>query len=229
MKNINWKKYAFESLSIFIAVISAFALSNWSNKRNNNESEQKILIEIKNGIEKDTEDFNGNVTNHKYSLRANKVFRSLMRNQPISQDSIAFFYVALFRDYTALINRSGYESLKAAGLKTIKNDSLRLQIITLYDYYYGIVEVLDTNSELQSFVNYFASVNELLHPYMEFNKEGTLIRIADPKELNQIQRKEILSFLWRLEINRNYKLARYHLILQTMEKVKENIKLELEQ
>jgi hypothetical protein len=64
------------------------------------------------------------------------VFRDLIKNKPISQDSIEIFYISLFRDYTPLINRSGYESLKESGLKTITNDSLRLQIITLYDYYY---------------------------------------------------------------------------------------------
>ncbi len=227
MKKINWKKYAFESLSIFIAVISAFALSNWSYNRNNSESEQKILIEIRNGINKDFEDFQANVTNHKYSLKANQVFRDLIANDPISQDSIAFYYTALFRDYTALVNRSGYESLKAAGLKTIKNDSLRLQIMTLYDYYYGILEVLDTNTELQSFENYFEAINELLHPYMEFNNKGNLIRITEPRELTPSDRREILSFLWRLEKNRNFKLLRYESILEEMHNVEQNIALEL--
>jgi len=227
MKKLNWKKYAFESLSIFIAVISAFALSNWSYNRNNSESEQKILIEIKNGINKDFEDFNANVTNHQYSLRATQVFRDLITNKPISQDSIAFFYTTLFRDYTALVNRSGYESLKAAGLKTIKNDSLRLQIMTLYDYYYGILEVLDTNTELQSYENYFEVINELLHPYIRFDNRGNLIRIVEPSALTQSERREILSFLWRLEKNRDFKLLRYKSILEEMHKVEQNIALEL--
>ncbi|MFK7748164.1 MAG: hypothetical protein AB8B65_07230 [Kordia sp.] len=35
----NWKKYTFEFLSIFIAVISAFALNNWNENRNNRNAE----------------------------------------------------------------------------------------------------------------------------------------------------------------------------------------------
>ena len=54
MKKRNWKKYGFEFLSIFIAVTSAFALNNWNDNRQNQISEEKILKEIKNGIELDT-------------------------------------------------------------------------------------------------------------------------------------------------------------------------------
>ena len=61
MNNLNWKKYALEFISIFIAVVSAFAINNWNDNRNNIISEQKILIEIKNGIEIDIQDFNGNI------------------------------------------------------------------------------------------------------------------------------------------------------------------------
>lgn len=229
MKKKKWKKYAFEFLSIFIAVVSAFALTNWNDNRNNNDSEQKILTEIKNGISLDNNDFQSNIKGHRFSLRANQVFRELIESKPVGQDSIAFFYTSLFRDYTPLINRSGYESLKESGLKTITNDTLRLQIITLYDYHYGIIEILDNVNEMQSFEHYFASVNELLHPYMEFNNNGDLIKISDPNELTISQRKEILSYLWRLENNRKFKLMRYDSIMEEMKRVKNNIVLELKQ
>lgn len=227
MKKNKWKKYILEFLSIFIAVVSAFALTNWNDNRNNARSEQKILTEIKNGIGLDNHDFESNIKGHNLSLRANNVFRNLIENKPISQDSIGKFYISLFRDYSPVINRSGYESLKESGLKTITNDSLRFQIIALYDYYYGIIEILDNVNEMQSFENYFSSVNVLLHPYMEFDDKGNLKRIDKPKGLSEIQRKEILSYLWRLENNRKYKIAKYQTIIQIMKKVKENINAEL--
>ena len=62
---------------------------------------------------------------------------------------------------------------------------------------------------------------------MEFDKNGNLIKITNPKELNEIQRKEILSYLWRLESNRIYKLGKYKSIIQIMEKVKSNIESEI--
>jgi len=133
---------------------------------------------------------------------------------------VGLFYTLLFRDYTPIINRSGYESLKEAGLKTITDDSLRLQIISLYDYYYGIIEVIDNVNEMQSFEHYFANTNDLLHPFMEFSAAGQLVHIAPPLSLSAEERKKILSYLWRLDNNRKFKLGRYRSILQQMESAK---------
>jgi len=227
MKKIKWHKYIFEFLSIFIAVISAFALTSWNENKSNRQSEQKILIEIKNGIGIDKQDFEQNMTGHNISLRANYTFRELLKGKKIAKDSIQLFYVSLFRDYTPIINGSGYESLKEAGLKTITNDSLRFQIISLYDYYYGIIEIVDKVYEMQSFENYFDAVNSLLHPYMEFDEQGELIGINYPTALTETEKKEILSYLWRLESNRKYKLAKYKSIIKVMEKVKVNIEHEI--
>lgn len=227
MKKNKWKKYIFEFLSVFVAVISAFSLTNWNDNRKSRHSEQKILTEIRNGIGIDKQDFERNIIGHKLSLRANHVFRELLKGGKIPQDSIGLFYTALFRDYAPVINRSGYESLKETGLKTITNDSLRFQIISLYDYYYGIIDILNNLNEMQSFENYFASVNLLLHPYMEFDNSGNLIQISNPKELSETQRKEILSYLWRIEKNRQFKLGRYKSIIQVMGKVKNKIENEI--
>jgi len=229
MKIKKWKKYTFEFLSIFIAVVSAFALTNWNDNIKTEHSEQKILTEIKNGINRDFKDFNANISGHNLSLRSNSIFRDLIQNKPISQDSIGLFYIVLFRDYTPIINSSGYESLKENGLKTISNDSLRFQIVTLYDYYYSIIKIVDKVTEMQSYDNYFASINKLLSPYMEFDSSGKLKKISNPTGLSGAQRKEILSYLWRLEVNRNYKIKRYDFVKNAMKKVEMNISKELKQ
>ena len=227
MKKTKWKKYILEFLSIFIAVISAFALTNWNDNRNSKDSEQKILTEITNGIGIDTQDFELNIVGHNLSLKANHAFRALLKGKTMPRDSVEKLYISLFRDYSPVINRSGYESLKEAGLKTITNDSLRFQIIELYDYHYGIIKILDEVSEMESFENYFASINTLLHPYMEFDSEGNLTHIESPENLSDANRKEILSYLWRLQNNRTYKVAKYKSILKVMEHVKSNIEDEI--
>jgi len=203
LKNQNWKKYTFEFLSIFIAVVSAFALSNWNDNRNSKQSEQKILTEIKNSIEIDIRDFNNNIGGNKLSLKANKKFRNLIENKEVSQDSIGFYYTLLFRDYVPIINKSAYESFKANNLKN------RVE-------------------EMKSFDNYYSAINTKLYPYMEFNKEtGSLTAIQPPKNLTEMEKKEILSYLWRIRNNRNYKLGRYETIIKYIEKVKLNIEKEI--
>ncbi len=229
MKKTSWKKYAFEFLSIFIAVISAFALSNWNDNRNSRLSEEKILREINNGISIDIQDFDGNMGGHQLSLRANAVFRDLINNKTVTQDSIQLFYIALFRDYTPIINRSGYESLKASGMKTIKNDSLRFKIIALYDYYYNLIEkVEDGIDEMKTFPNYFSLINDRLHAHMIFDQRGNFLRFDLPMNLTEQTKKELLSYLWRLEINRRFKLSRYETVKQAIQNVKKSIEEELD-
>ena len=56
MKNRSWKSYLLEFFSIFIAVISAFALNSWNENRRDYNAETKILSEISNGLQKDIKD-----------------------------------------------------------------------------------------------------------------------------------------------------------------------------
>ncbi len=230
MKKRTWKKYSFEFLSIFIAVIAAFALNNWNDNRNNRHSEQKILTEIKNSIKADIKDFNTNIHGNKMSLKADSIFRELINGKKVSQDSIGMYYTILFRDYIPIINRSAYESLKANNLKIIATDSLRLQIISLYDYYYSIIEKLEYDvPEMKSYKNYFPRINTIIYPFMEFNERGELISINNLNELDTNQKREILSYLWRIRNNRKFKLRKYDLIIEVIEKVDKNITQELKQ
>ena len=216
---MNWKKYFFEFLSIFIAVISAFALNNWNENKNNSYSEEKILTEIRNGIHLDQQDFKVNMNGHQFSLKAIQVFRNSILGNTVSQDSIGIFYTLLLRDYKPIINISGYESLKASGLKTVRNDHLRFKIIELYDYYYEIIKILDSVPEMQSFQNYFALINSIIHTHLEFDDDGNVIKLNSLSSLSETKKKEILSYLWRLENNRNFKLKRYEATLLKMDRV----------
>ena len=228
MKEKKWTKYIFEFLSIFIAVVSAFALSHWNDTRNNQHSEQKILVEIMNSLEIDLKDFKNNINGNRLSLKADSVFRSLLKGEEVSQDSIALQYTLLFRDYIPIVNKSAYESLKSNNLKTVTNDLLRIQIISLYDYYYSIIEKLEYEvPEMKSYKNYFQRTNSLLYPYMEFDENGDLISFTELSHLTENNKKEILSYLWRIRNNRIFKLARYDLIIEEMKKLELNIKNEL--
>lgn len=229
MKKKKWKKYVFEFLSIFIAVLSAFILSNWNENRNSSFTEQKILTEIKNGIALDKKDFEGNFIHHKFSLNINKQLRNLLTNKKQSNDSINLYYLNIFSEYPPIINYSGYESFKESGLKIIKNDSLRFQIITLYDYYYGIIEKIHSVKETNFFENYYHPINKILHPFMEFDDNGKIKEINNINTLSKIQKKEILSYLAAIDRIRKFKIMRYKEIIKEMKKVENNIERELKQ
>ena len=130
-----WSKFAFEFLSIFVAVISAFALNNWNDHRKDNVAEHNILEEISNGLEKDIKDTEQNIMGHKYGLMACQYWRKVINDQVINSDSIQFHYFNLLRDFISLQNTSGYENLKIKGFR-IDKKILRTSIISLYEYDY---------------------------------------------------------------------------------------------
>ena len=84
-----FKKYLSEFALIFISVILAFALTEWSSNKNEKLSQKTILTEIKNGLQSDVKDLQANVDNHKYSIRGVRVFRNWTMEKKIPQDSIA--------------------------------------------------------------------------------------------------------------------------------------------
>jgi hypothetical protein len=226
----NWKKYTFEFLSIFIAVISAFALNNWNDNRNNRNAESKILSEINNGLEKDLEDARLNIIGHKMGMKAADFFRNLIANKPISKDSLMFHYFNLTRDFISIQNTSGYETLKSRGLELIKNDSLRTKIISLYEYDYNTLRKLEEDYyELQFQENYFKEINRSISQNLQFNEDKLITGINIPLNIEQHDEKTILTYLWKIQANRNFILQYYSVVEGKIEKLRTEIEKEIKQ
>ena len=212
-KEINWKKYFFEFLSVFIGVTLAFALTTWNERKNRFVSADKTILEIRNGLEFDLEDFTHNMNGHKNGIYACQYFRNYLNDNHINRDSIGILYQGLLRDFISIQNKSGYESLKAKGLELLKDDSLRLETIALYDFYYEIIEKLEeTYAENQYHESYFNRINDLLAEYMIFDERGRLINISPPNKLTEEERKLLLSYLWKIEGNRTFTINNYKLV-----------------
>lgn len=225
---MNWKKFTFEFLSIFIAVLAAFALNNWNENRRDRLSENKILSEINNGLTLDLNDIKGNKFGHELGLRSCQYFREYMDGVPVNLDSLPLLFIILTRDFTSIMNKSGYESLKSKGLEVVQNDSIRYSIIALYDYYYQLISKLEEQAtEMQSFENYFAPINALLLKFLIFDEKGNLVGLKDNPYFTEDQRTELLSYLWRIQNNRRFKLNRYGLIEERIKALQEMIKEEL--
>ncbi|MEM6699972.1 MAG: DUF6090 family protein [Bacteroidota bacterium] len=218
-EQINWRKYFLEFLSIFIGISVAFALEKWNEDRRDQRSEEKTLLEIKNGLHQDILDIEQNIGGHKAGLNACNYFRKIIDDQPVAKDSLAKQYFYLLRDYISIQNKTGYESLKSKGLELIQDDSLRFAIISMYDIHYEILEKLEEQySEMQFNQNYYQSINDLLSPYMVFDEKGLLIDIEYP-ELSKKDRRAFLSYLWRIENNRQYVMKYYAFIREEVRRL----------
>jgi hypothetical protein len=223
----NWKKHGIEFFSIFIAVVSAFALNNWNENRRDNNSENKILVEISNGLEKDIDDIKLNVSGHKSGISACNYFRNSFAGKNIQADSLMFHYFNLTRDFISIQNIAGYETLKSKGLELIKNDSLRLKIISLYEYDYNTLRKLEEEySEMQFQESYFKEINDELAPNFKIDNNGNITGIELPLKIQENKRKKLLLYWWKIQSNRTFILRYYSEIEKKINEVIENIKNE---
>ena len=230
MKSLNWKKYAFEFLSIFIAILAAFALDNWNDNRNDRVAEAKILTEILNGLEKDKEDVAMNIFGHELGLKACNYWRNVTRNQPYESDSLRQYYIILTRDFVSIQNTTGYETLKSRGLELVENDSLRERIVTLYEFDYQTLRKLEEEyGEMQFHENYFEVINTVFLPYMQFDSIGSLSSIEYPLDLERNAENLLLSYLWKIEYNRNFILREYQKVEKKILALKADLNLVLKQ
>jgi len=224
----NWRKNGFEFLSIFIAVVSAFALNNWNDNRRDNKSEQKILREIANGLEKDILDVRGNMGGHKAGIAACNFFRDAFAEKDVKSDSLMIHFFALTRDFISIQNIAGYETLKSKGLELIDNDSLRLDIISLYEYDYNSLRKLEEEySEMQFNKNYFKEFNQGLAPKFQFDENKNVIGIHLPLKIPDEQKRILLIYLWKIESNRMFILRYYSDLENKISKALKNINTEI--
>lgn len=221
---IEWKKYAWEFLSIFVAVTTAFALNNWSDNRRDARAESKILLEIKNGLSKDIGDLKLNMHGHEAGIESCKFFRQMVNGEIVSQDSLMMKYVRLTRDFTSLQNRSGYETLKSRGLELMKNDSLRSELIALYEHdYYTLRKLEEGYEETQFQKNYFKDINNILAEHFNYDEKGNVTSINLPLKISSKEKSLMLSYLLKIQINRNFVLAYYKKVVNKVESLEKQL------
>jgi len=224
----DWMKYGVEFLSIFIAVVSAFALNNWNENKNNRAVEHRILTEINNGLDKDLGDLKLNETGHQQGVDAISYFKRMIAKQTVAKDSFLFHYLNLNRDFVSIQNTSGYKVLQSKGLEIIRNDSLRSKIIALYEYDYITLRKLEEEyGELQFQDNYFKEINEALAPNFEFDADKKLIGIILPLKIDKQNEAIILSYFWKMNLNRNWIMKLYAEVKDHVDQAKSAIDQEI--
>ena len=203
-------RYFFDFLSVFIAVIAAFGLNNWNDNRRDAIAEEKILIEIKNGLTQDLVDIGLNKKAHEVGLRYVTYFKRLIDDKEVELDSFRNSYVQLTSDNFSLMNVSGYESLKSKGLEIIRNDSIRSKIITLYEFnYQSIRKYEETSPQMQLFSNFYFPIQEIFSKHLIYNDAAIITGIKTPLRLSDKEKGDMHGYLFRILISHFVKNNEY--------------------
>jgi len=228
LKRLKLGKFFFEFASVFIAVIAAFALENWNDNRRDTKAEEKILIEIRNGLKSDFDDMQMNRDVMEMGIRACEFFRAMLTTDTIKKDSLPIHYFNLTANCIPLVNRSGYEGLKSKGLEIIKNDSLRSHIISIYEFdYERIRKTEEETAVFQFYTNFGEPINQLLDESFIFADNGFGFTIEQPLKLNTQERKLFLIYLMRIQALRMSTINVYNEIKEEITKLMVEIDQEL--
>ena len=224
----NWGAYVFEFISIFIAIVAGFALSDWDEDRREINIGINILQEISNGFALDIADININMKAHSEGIKACNYFRDIINDKQIDQDSFQRYYAILLSDIISIQNTGGYESMKSKGFQTINNESLRFEIISLYEFDFNVLRKFEEEYyEMQFHKNYYKDINNLISPYFNFDTLGSITSIEMPMKLNDKDKNILLSYLWKIERNRKFMLKQYSGIERKILGTKSKIENEL--
>ena len=80
---------------------------------------------------------------------------------------------------------------------------------------------------MQFHENYFNEINDHIAPNLQYDTDGQIVNVSLPIELNEKDKKLILSYLWRIDANRNFALPFYNVIVVKIKALKEQIETEL--
>ena len=156
-------------------------------------------------------------------------WRDIFEKRERNLKTLLSHYSNLTRDYISIQNVSGFESLKSKGLELIENDSLRFEILTIYEYDYNILKKFEEEyNEMQYQENYFEYINSKVEPNFEFNDKGNIVGIKLPLNISNSEKNILLSYLWKIQMNRQFIISFYsqteEKLIQLQKKIEKKIK-----
>jgi hypothetical protein len=131
-----WPEYLLEIFVLVIGIYGAFALEDWRENTTRQKEELEILKGCRTELLADLKDIALNMTELNKSLRSIDVIIASLENDHPYHDSLAAHFNYMFLPLHFVHSTSTFETLRSKGLEIIRNDTLRSQLITLYDSQY---------------------------------------------------------------------------------------------
>ena len=166
-------KYAIgEILLVVVGILIALQINNWNENRKERQVELKILKEMKLALNNDIRNLKINVRSYSSVKRSIEIIKEQLPLGIPTNDSLQYAFRSSLFNNSVAPNIAAYETLKAKGIDLISNDSLRMQIIDVYEISYKYYQ--DTAKDMflsESFIQeYCATLFNNLDTYQHDGK-----------------------------------------------------------
>ena len=181
---------------VVIGILVALQVNTWNNHRINQTLEIKLLKDLQKDLKTDLKNLSLKIEYDSLFAESNKTLLTSFKNNKLADELKILNFKGT--DYTSfgIINRAvffypqkyAYQNIINSGIDIIENDSLRQDIVHLYDYTY-----LVTGDYLQIQFDMLVNTNDYLWNNLE-TKENLYIKIPNDTTLIK-QNQRFINFL----------------------------------
>ncbi|MFH6768283.1 DUF6090 family protein [Gaetbulibacter aquiaggeris] len=147
-KTTNYLKYAIgEIILVVIGILIALQINNWNENRKLQSQELKLLSDIKSNLEVTLKNFiKDTIANTNYIAEYHKIETYITKDLPYSNELDIPFGMLQYWN-SPYITSTGYKTLQTKGLDIIKNETLKNDIVNLYEVQFSLLTIDYDKSE----------------------------------------------------------------------------------
>ena len=147
-----------EIILIFIGITLAITFENFRENKKARTTELLLLKEMLNDEKRNVRDLKSNLKDYQKAVKGCNYMLDRIDNKKAYDDSLGFYVNDIRHTPVFQISYSAYNTMNSIGWQIISNDSLRKEIIFLYDYYYDALEELAHNRDMPITNNQFMPI-----------------------------------------------------------------------
>jgi len=126
---------------VMIGILLALQVNNWNEERKTRKIEKRMLEELVENLEFNTEILKEWITANRKNDRSSEIIiRALEDKLPYHDSLINHFAKSLYIRKLALISEIGYESLKNVGIEIIRNKQMKKNVVNLFEGSYQVIK-----------------------------------------------------------------------------------------
>lgn len=168
-----------EILLVVIGILIALQINNWNENRKRKNLEVSTLLELRDNLHSDIEDFQKDMRVYDVVANSSDVIINFIDGKMAYHDSLTIHLGKIPTQGVFTPNRAAYENLKITGIELISNDSLRAAISDLYEGRYYYVE------------NYLKTEYQFDHQkfgefYLKEMREYSFFKYAEPYDYRRL-------------------------------------------
>lgn len=177
-----------EILMITVGIHLAFGLDRIGDYYEKLDLEERTLVELRNGVQRDRADILENMKGYESRLEAAAVIGSLLENGHTPDKNFRDGLNTLYSTTTFIPSNVPFETLKTRGLDIIRNDRLRAEIAEYYEIHRAVLQTIENryNSEQAAFTMPF------VRKYLDIEAEAQVQRYQEMQQDQEFRR----ALLW---------------------------------